>query len=223
MRVLRGSRRGQAVARERRWCWAAVIRGESAAATAGHAVGVTVVGGCADTGTAVGVHLEGGFLLTAVEGAIALSCHRNRGLEMGRNATRAQQAKARVREARLALLSQRQEQDQRIEDATVRAVLAWEDVGVVQSQLEAAERHVGDALASLGQEKVTVVEMVALTGIARTRCLRLLKLASTLEHAGPPPPTEPTTEPATEPTTEPAQSEPTAPSVVVVVVPDAAR
>jgi len=47
---------------------------------------------------------------------------------MGRNATRAQQAKARVREARLLLLAERQAQDERIEEATVRTVLAWEDV-----------------------------------------------------------------------------------------------
>lgn len=130
---------------------------------------------------------------------------------MGRNATRAQQAKAKVREARLAWLSQRQEQEQRIEDATVRAVLAWEDVGVVRSQLDAVERHVGDALARLGQEKVTVVQMVALTGIARTQCLRLLKLASTSDPAG----ATPTTEPTTEPVMEPAQTGPTAQSVSV--------
>jgi len=62
---------------------------------------------------------------------------------MGRNATRAQQAKARVREARLLLLAERQAQDERIEEATVRTVLAWEDVVAAQTRLDAAERRVG--------------------------------------------------------------------------------
>ncbi len=53
---------------------------------------------------------------------------------MGRNATRAQQAKARVREARLVLLSERQAQDERIEEATVRTVLASEDVVTAQAR-----------------------------------------------------------------------------------------
>ncbi len=102
---------------------------------------------------------------------------------MGRNATRTQQVKARVREARLVLLSQRKEQDQRIEDATVRAVLAWQGVAAVQSRLDAAERHVGEALVSLDREKVTMTDMVALTGITRPQCARLLKLASTTGDA----------------------------------------
>ncbi len=79
---------------------------------------------------------------------------------MGRNATRAQQAKARVREARLVLLAERQAQDERIEEATVRTVLAWEDVVAAQTRLDAAERRVGDALAALGREKVPVAQMV---------------------------------------------------------------
>jgi len=98
---------------------------------------------------------------------------------MGRNATRAQQAKARVREARLVLLAQRQAQDERIEEATVRTVLAWEDLVAAQARLDAAERRVGDALAALGREKVPVAQMVTLTGIGRPQCARLLRLAIT--------------------------------------------
>ncbi len=96
---------------------------------------------------------------------------------MGRNATRAQQAKARVREARLLLLSERQAQDERIEEATVRTVLAWEDVTAAQTRLDAAERQVGDALAALGKEKVSVAQMVTLTGIGKPQCARLLRRA----------------------------------------------
>jgi len=105
---------------------------------------------------------------------------------MGRNATRAQQAKARVREARLVLLAERQAQDERIVEATVRTVLAWEDVVAAQARLDAAERLVGDALAALGREKVPVAQMVTLTGIGRPQCARLLRLAITQANATPP-------------------------------------
>jgi hypothetical protein len=105
---------------------------------------------------------------------------------MGRNATRAQQAKARVREARLVLLAERQAQDERLEEATVRTVLAWEDVVAAQARLDAAERQVGDALAALGREKVPVAQMVTLTGIGRPQCARLLRLAITQANAATP-------------------------------------
>jgi len=105
---------------------------------------------------------------------------------MGRNATRAQQAKARVREARLVLLAERQAQDERIVEATVRTVLAWEDVTAAQARLDAAERLVGDALAALGREKVPVAQMVTLTGIGRPQCARLRRLAIKQANAAPP-------------------------------------
>ena len=97
---------------------------------------------------------------------------------MGHNATRAQQAKARVREARLGLLSERRAQDERIEEATVRTVLAWEDAMAAHALLDAAERKAGEALAALGKEKVPVAQMVTLTGIGRPQCARLLRLAA---------------------------------------------
>ncbi len=105
---------------------------------------------------------------------------------MGRNATRAQQAKARVREARLELLAERQAQDERIVEATVRTVLAWEDVMAARARLDAAERRVGDALAALAREKVPVAQMVTLTGISRPQCARLLRLAITQANAARP-------------------------------------
>lgn len=86
---------------------------------------------------------------------------------MGRNATRTQQAKVRVREARLVLLAQRQAQDERIEEATVRTVLAWEDVTAALDRLDATERRVGHALAELAKEKVPFPQMVTLTGIGK--------------------------------------------------------
>ncbi len=97
---------------------------------------------------------------------------------MGHNASRSQQAKARVREARLGLLSERQAQDERIEDATVRTVLAWEDAAAAHAVLDAAERKAGQALAALVKEKVPVAQMVTLTGIGKPQCARLLRLAA---------------------------------------------
>jgi len=105
---------------------------------------------------------------------------------MGRNATRAQQAKARVREARLVLLAERQAQDERIVEATVRTVLAWEDVMAARARLDTAERRVGDALAALGREKVPVAQMVTLTGIGKPQCARLLRFAGTPADAASP-------------------------------------
>lgn len=97
---------------------------------------------------------------------------------MGRNATRAQQAKARVREARLVLLAERQAKDERIEEATVRTVLAWEDLIAARTRLDAAERQVGDALAELAKEKVPLAQIVTLSGIGKPQCARLLRLAA---------------------------------------------
>lgn len=96
---------------------------------------------------------------------------------MGRNATKSQQAKARARQARLGLLAERDAQDQRIEDAAARALLAWEDVGAARQKLQETERAAADALAELGREKVPVKDMAALTGIGAVQCQRLLRLA----------------------------------------------
>jgi len=84
------------------------------------------------------------------------------------------------------LLAERQAQDERIVEATVRAVLAWEDVMAARARLDAAERNVGDALAALAREKVPVAQIVTLTGIGKPQCLRLLRLAATQAIAAEP-------------------------------------
>ena len=48
---------------------------------------------------------------------------------------------------RLGLLAERDAQDQRIEDAAARALLAWEDVGAA-AELQETERAAADALAA---------------------------------------------------------------------------
>jgi len=95
---------------------------------------------------------------------------------MGRTASRAQEAKARARAARLALLVERNAQDERIEEAVAAALLAWEGRAVGQAQVEQAERDAAAALRRLGREKVLLRDMATLTGIAEPACARLLKL-----------------------------------------------
>ena len=83
---------------------------------------------------------------------------------MGRTATKAQEAKARARQARLALLVERNARDERIEDAAASVLLAWDDRAAAQASVEKAERVAAAALVLLGREKVPVRDMAALTG-----------------------------------------------------------
>jgi len=101
---------------------------------------------------------------------------------MGRTATRAQEAKSRAREARLALLAERNAQDERIEDAVAAALLAAEDRAAGLAQVEQAERDAAAALLRLSREKVPMRDMASLTGMAEPVCARLLKLLVDAKH-----------------------------------------
>lgn len=101
---------------------------------------------------------------------------------MGRTATRAQEAKSRAREARLALLAERNAQDERIEDAVAAALLAAEDRAAGLAQVEQAERDAAAALLRLSREKVPMRDMASLTGMAEPVCTRLLKLPVDAKH-----------------------------------------
>jgi len=98
---------------------------------------------------------------------------------MGRTGTRAQEAKSRAREARLALLAERNAQDERIEDAVAAALLAAEDRAAGLAQ---AERDAAAALLRLNREKVPMRDMASLTGMAEPVCARLLKLPVDAKH-----------------------------------------
>lgn len=100
---------------------------------------------------------------------------------MGRAASREQEAKARARAARLALLVERNAQDERIEEAVAAALMAWEGRAAGQAQVERAERDAAAALRRLGREKVLLRDMATLTGIAEPVCARLLKLRGDIE------------------------------------------
>jgi len=104
---------------------------------------------------------------------------------VGRTATRAQEAKSRAREARLALLAERNAQDERIEDAVAAALLAAEDRAAGLAQVEQAERDAAAALLRLSREKVPMRDMASLTGMAEPVCARLLKLPVDAKHDAP--------------------------------------
>ncbi len=95
---------------------------------------------------------------------------------MGRTATKEQEARVRARAARVALLVERNAQDERIEEAVAAVLLAWAERTAAAGQLEQAERAAVAALRRLGQERVPVRDMAALTGIGQSVCARLLRL-----------------------------------------------
>ncbi|MEP6649892.1 MAG: hypothetical protein ABJA74_08250 [Lapillicoccus sp.] len=96
---------------------------------------------------------------------------------MGRTATRAQDARARAREARWAFLEARNAQDARIEEATVAALLALEE-------RSAAQRAIAAALQRLAAEKLRVQDIAVLTGITEGECSRLLRTPANGTRAG---------------------------------------
>jgi len=95
---------------------------------------------------------------------------------MSRTGTKAQDARARARAARLALLTERNAQDERIEAAVAAALLAWEARTAAAAKVEEAERETATGLALLSREKVPVRDMAALTGIGESVCPRLLRM-----------------------------------------------
>lgn len=105
---------------------------------------------------------------------------------MSRTGNRAQAARLRAREARLALMVERNAQDQRIEDAVAAVLLAWESRAAAAAQVEQAEVLVGTGLVSLSKEKVPVGDMAVMTGLDEALCVRLLKSAAARARAAEP-------------------------------------
>ena len=95
---------------------------------------------------------------------------------MSRTGTRAQDARARARAARLMILAERNAQGERIEDGVAAVLLAWQERTAAQAQVEKAEGAAGAGLRVLGREKVLVRDMAALTGLEPLVCQRLLRL-----------------------------------------------
>jgi len=105
------------------------------------------------------------------------------GRAMSRTGTKEQDARARARQARLTLLTDRNAQDERIEAAVAAALLAWEERTAAAGKVEEAERDTAAGLALLRREKVSVRDMATLTGIGQSVCSRLLKMPPANEPA----------------------------------------
>ena len=95
---------------------------------------------------------------------------------MGSRTSRAHDARARGRQARAAMLADRQAQDERIEDAMAAALLAIEDRAAAQAQVEQEERVLAAALQRLSLESVAVHEIMTMTGLGEKYVTRLLRL-----------------------------------------------
>jgi len=115
------------------------------------------------------------LVLGEVTATDAVEHQRDEGSPVSRTGNRAQAARLRAREARLALLVERNAQDQRIEDAVAAALLAWEARAAAAAQVEDAESDVAARLVALSREKVSVRNMAAMTGIGEAVCSRLLR------------------------------------------------
>ena len=102
---------------------------------------------------------------------------------MGSRTNRAYDAKARAREARSALLENRQAQDERIEDAVAAALLAIEDQAAALAQAQEQERTLAAALHLLGQESVNARDIATMTGLTETHVTRLLKMKLEVDRA----------------------------------------
>jgi len=95
---------------------------------------------------------------------------------MASRTNRAHDAKARAREARAAMLADRQAQDERIEDAMATALLAIEDRAAALGQVEQQERTLAAALQKLSLEGVTVRDTMTMTGLSEKYVTRLLRV-----------------------------------------------
>lgn len=93
---------------------------------------------------------------------------------MGSRTNRAHDAKARAREARAAMLADRQAQDERIESAMTAALLAVDDRAAAQAQVEREERTLAAALQRLSRECVSVRD--TMTGLGEKYVTRLLRV-----------------------------------------------
>ena len=94
---------------------------------------------------------------------------------MGTSYTKMQTARTSVRQARAAQLAQAAEREARIEKSATAAVLAWEAREKAAERLATAEEHVSAQLQGLVVEKLSVGQIVALTGIPQRHCRTLIR------------------------------------------------
>jgi hypothetical protein len=96
-----------------------------------------------------------------------------------RNVSNQTSALAKARERRRALDKARDEQDQRIEKATARALVALEVRADAERALESATGQLGEALKLLLAEEVSTDKAAALLELEATEVRRLVRAVST--------------------------------------------
>ena len=89
---------------------------------------------------------------------------------MGASYTKMQTARTSVRQARATQLAQAAEREARIEKSATAAVLAWEARQKAAERLATADEHVSAQLQGLVVEKLSVSQIVTLTGIPQRNC-----------------------------------------------------
>ena len=112
-----------------------------------------------------------------------------------RTAARAQAGRDRARERRLNEARERRlrldpeqlAREKRIDDATVDVELAWEDRADALRAVETAEAAAGAAVDRLLTERLSLADIVKLTGLDRTSVRRLRQARMTLEEPVPSP------------------------------------
>lgn len=109
---------------------------------------------------------------------------------MSSTAARAQGGRYRARESRLKAARERRRQldpaqlarEQRIDEATVDIELAWEARAEAELAMEAAEGAAGTAVERLLGERLSVTEVVELTGLAQATVRRLRQTVAPREQ-----------------------------------------
>jgi DNA-directed RNA polymerase specialized sigma24 family protein len=96
-----------------------------------------------------------------------------------RNVSKQTSALAKARERRRSLDKLRDEQDQRIDEATARALVVLEIRADAERTLESATRQLGEALKLLLAEEVSIDKAAALLELDVTEVRRLVRTVST--------------------------------------------
>jgi hypothetical protein len=96
-----------------------------------------------------------------------------------RNVSKQSSALAKARERRRSLDKTRDEQDQRIDEATARALVVLEIRADAERTLESATRQLGEALKLLLAEDVGIDKAAALLELDATEVRRLVRIVST--------------------------------------------
>lgn len=94
---------------------------------------------------------------------------------VGMRDTKMQAARSAVRQARAVQLARAAEREARIEKLAIAVVLAWEAREKATERLSKAEEHVIAQLRGLVVEKLSVGQIVTLTGIPQRHCRTLMR------------------------------------------------